>query len=228
MTVGRTTSNHISLRTASNLHHATRFAGNHVYEREAKRYNQGPKQPSLDLPLTDHVTINFTLLGRSPDEVALIFQVLRAQRFAVWLRRHPKNIKKVAATYVWVQEGASKQAAIHWAVHIPPELRQDFLRLLPFWIASVVDAASSKTKRVSAVAPVQVGVVKVTKIYNMTGLKRYLLKGMDPVYAPLYKIKHIPQGRVVGRRSGFSQNLGPAARKAAGYKSGPAFWALAR
>ena len=225
MTIQRTNPDHINRQPASNLHHATRFAGNHIHGKGAKKQRGDPNQPVLNLPLTYPVTINFTLLGRRSNEVALIFRALRAQRFAVWLRRHPKNAKKqVPATYVWVQEGANRQAAVHWAVHVPSGMRRDFLRLLPLWIASVADAASSKTKRVATVDPVELGVVVVKPIYNMTGLKRYMLKGVDPAYADLYKVEHVPQGQVIGRRSGFSRNLGPAARKAAGYKPRRLFW----
>jgi hypothetical protein len=36
-----------------------------------------------------------------------------------------------------------------------------------------------------------------------------MLKGLDPIYAPLYGVRHVPQGVVHGKRSGFSRCLGP-------------------
>lgn len=210
---------HINRKPASNLHHATRFAGRGKKAKGESKDDKVAGQPHLNLPLTHFVTINFTKLGKTSRDVSVIFQALRAQRFAVWLRRHPRNAKaKIPATYVWVHEGAGGQAAVHWAVHIPRGMRQEFRRQLPLWIASVSEARWAKHKRVADVDPVEKGIVVIKPIYNMTGLKRYMLKGVDPEYAALYKVNPVPQGPVSGQRSGFSRNLGPTARKAAGYK----------
>ena len=109
-------------------------------------------------------------------------------------------------TYVWVLENAGEQAAVHWAVHIPRGLVREFRRSLPQWIAATVGG------------PVPHNTVKHRPIYNVTGLKRYMLKGMDAHFAPSWKIRPVPQGLVIGKRSGFSRNLGPAARARVGYR----------
>lgn len=96
--------------------------------------------------------------------------------------------------------------AVHWAVHIPRGLVREFRRSLPQWIAATVGG------------PVSHDTVKHRPIYNVTGLKRYVLKGMDPHFAPLWKICPVPQGLIVGKRSGFSRNLGPTARARVGYR----------
>ena len=60
--------------------------------------------------------------------------------------------------------------------------------------------------------------IKHRRIYRVVGAKRYILKGMDPHFARIWKIRPSPQGNIVGRRSGFSRSLGPAARRAVDYR----------
>ncbi len=186
-------SSFIKRKPASNLHHATRFAA------------------IIGRPLNQSVAINFAKTSVSEGDVAERFHLLRATRFAPWLRRHPKNKKGCPPTYVWVLEAAGNQIGAHWAVHIPRGMVREFRRRLPLWIASV------------AGEPEGPGVMKARPIYNITGLKRYMLKGVDPAYGALYRVRPVDQGVVVGRRSGFSRNLGPTVRKEAGYRPQRAF-----
>ncbi|RZK36886.1 MAG: hypothetical protein EOO61_09750 [Hymenobacter sp.] len=60
--------------------------------------------------------------------------------------------------------------------------------------------------------------MKHRKIYNIVGAKRYVLKGMDPDFARMWQIRPSPQGMIIGKRSGFSRNLGPVARKEQAYR----------
>lgn len=96
--------------------------------------------------------------------------------------------------------------AVHCAIHIPRELVREFRRTLPHRIAT------------TAGGPVPHNTVKHRPIYNVTGLKRYMLKDMDAHFAPSWKIRPVPQGLVIGKRSDFSRNLGPTARARVGYR----------
>lgn len=41
-----------------------------------------------------------------------------------------------------------------------------------------------------------------------------MLKGIDPLYGEIYRIRPSDQGEVVGNRSNFSRSLGPSVKKA--------------
>jgi hypothetical protein len=178
----------IGRKPAANLHHATRLAERVGY------------------PLNQFVTINYSKTTARPEEASAHFRVLLASWFARWLRRHPKNRKACPPTYVWAFEAAGSQIAVHWLVHIPRGLIREFWRMVPLWVEITTGGA------------IGASTVRHKRIYNITGMKRYVLKGMDPHFARAWKIKAVPQGTVTGKRSGFSRNLGPVARNMANYR----------
>ena len=178
----------IRYKPASNLHHATRFAA------------------TLGQPLNQFVTINFTKCSHEGSDASFTFRALVSRRFAPWLRRHPRNRACKSPTHVWVVEHAGGQVAVHWAVHVPGGLIQEFRRRLPRWVSSLVGRRPDDSA------------IHCRPIDNITGLKRYMLKGIDPAWAAFFKVHAVDQGEIVGRRSGFSKNLGPAARRRAGYR----------
>lgn len=178
----------IGRKPAANIHHATRVA-----ER-------------LGYPLNQFVTINYTKTSCTADDATAVFRTLLASWFARWLRRHPENKQATAPTYVYAFEAAGGQIAVHWLVHIPSCLVHDFQRLLPEWVQATAGRIDGP------------GAIDHRRVYGIVGAKRYLLKGMDPHFARAWKIRPSPQGIVIGRRSGFSRNLGPTARRKASYQ----------
>ena len=181
-------SHYIKRHPAVNVHHATRYS-----ER-------------IGLPLNRFVTINLTRLGCAPREAGRIFRRLRAERFAPWLRRTSANKGGVPPTYVWSLEAGGGHTACHWLVHVPERLHRAFAAKLQQWLASL--AGDTPEPSVADVRP----------IYNLVGARRYVLKGTEPVWAEHLAVRPVPQGLVFGKRSGFSRNLGPAARKRGGYR----------
>lgn len=181
-------STQINRKPAANIHHATKMA------------------IILGIPLNRHSTISFTQAGIDAQQASRVLQKLIAQRFSPWLRRHRKNKTGVQPTYVWVIEAANDILAAHLAVHIPAGLRKEFQSKLIHWVRQ-----QSPANDIGAA-------VKTTRIYNITGLKRYLLKGADEHWAKICKIIPIAQGDVIGKRAGHSRNLGPVARRALGYR----------
>ncbi len=161
----------------------------------------------LGVPLNRHATISFSQAEIRPEDASKALQKLIAQRFSPWLRRHKKNRSAIQPTYVWVIEAANDILAAHLAVHIPSGLRREFENKLVTWVRQQSPANDIGSS------------VKTTRIYNITGLKRYLLKGADAHWARLCKINPIPQGEVMGQRAGHSRNLGPVARREQGYRS---------
>jgi hypothetical protein len=179
----------INRKPAANLHHATRFASR------------------INVPLNTMVTINFSQLGICSKEVSAVFQKIISQRFSPWLRRNPQTVTTIPPTYVWTLEAANKQDAVHWVLHVPPTMSGEFTTAIKSWVREIA------TENPCGQA------VKIDPVKNIVGLKRYILKGTEPHYAKMIQIEPVDQGIVFGKRSGFSRNLGPMARKRNGYKS---------
>jgi hypothetical protein len=181
-------SHHIKRHPAVNFHHAARYS-----ER-------------IGLSLNRFVTINLSLIGCSPKEASSTFRRMLAQRFAPWLRRDATNNEGISPTYVWTLESGGGQSACHWLVHVPLKMHRAFASKLGTWLESLTGAR-----------PVD-GAIDLRPIHNLVGARRYALKGIDPAWAQHLAVRPVPQGLVFGKRSGFSRNLGPAARKRGGYR----------
>ena len=179
---------HIHRRPAVNIHHATRYC------------------EMIGLPLNRLVTVNFNLTGCNDNQESRTFRKMLAERFAPWLRRTARNIQGVAPTYVWTMEAGGRQIAVHWLVHVPKDCARSFECKVGEWLASLTGSLPDARA------------VKVQPIYNLVGLRRYVLKGVDPAWAAHLGIRHVDQGIVIGKRSGFSRNLGPCALRRGGYR----------
>jgi hypothetical protein len=155
-------------------------------------------------PLNAFVTINFTEVGIGAG-ASRVFRKLLSQRFAPWLRRSSDLRNRAAPTYVWTIENAASTLAAHWLVHLPDGSAKAFARKLRSWLEGLADT------------PLLARTVQVKRVYNVIGARRYILKGVDPAWADHLGIRPSDQGIVNGKRSGFSRNLGPAARKSGGY-----------
>lgn len=156
------------------------------------------------LPLNRMVTVDFTELGVA-DRASRLFRQLLAQRFAPWLRRSAPVRAKSAPTYVWALESTAGTTAAHWLVHIPSGATRAFVAKLATWLEAL--AGNRPQERT----------IQVKRVYNLVGARHYVLKGINPAWASHLGVRPSDQGIVNGKRSGFSRNLGPAARKAGGY-----------
>lgn len=176
-------SRHIGRKQARNFKPAVRTAGQISYE------------------LNCFVTINFNHTMCSELNVSMAFAKLRSNFFGPWCRRPPRksNVTGIAPTFVWALENTGHTAA-HWLVHIPPERFHDFERRLPDWLTRVTGGIICEKSAIS-----------ILRAYRPIGAAKYMMKGIDPVYANFYGITSIPQGVIYGKRCGFSQNLGPYA-----------------
>jgi hypothetical protein len=181
--LGRRHNHHIDRRQARNFMEAIRYADRHLVE--------------LGRPLNTFATMNFDHIDCPSERVSAKFEQLRDNHFVRWLRY------KAAAPpyYVWVLENQAGNTHVHWIVHIPKSLRTAFGRKLPEWLA-----------RIAGTVRCGESAINVKSVYDLGGLGRYLLKGMDPSYAARNRIRHEPQGLIYGKRCGVSKSLGPAAR----------------
>lgn len=157
-----------------------------------------------DLPLNTFVTVNFSELGAGPGASRMLRKLL-AQRFAPWLRRSAPINYRPEPTYVWTLENTSATVAAHLLVHIPKGASKVFRTKLAEWLEGL-----------SGVRP-HARAVQVKRVHNLVGAKRYVLKGINPAWAAHLGIRPSDQGIISGKRSGFSRNLGPTARRAGGY-----------
>lgn len=177
-------SHYINRKPAANLLHAVNLA-----ER-------------LGRPLNYLATINFTHTSCPSDEVSGCFEKLRDNYFTPWLRRCSRRLPIAGPpTFIWVIENANGHLNAHWLVHLPQGRTNDFKVRLPIWLAKV--AGGVKTDKA----------IDIKRALTPKGAAKYMVKGMDPVYAPLYRIEASEQGLVHGNRSNFSRCLGPSVRK---------------
>jgi hypothetical protein len=169
--------------------------------------------------LTHFLTINVHNTRCKPEEASAAFSKLRSRRFARWFKdaqkrlharrkRKAKKLFLIPPTYTWAIERPFNPATktrtcnIHWAVHLPDGLKREFYTQLRRWIE--IDFGGIKNNRY---------VTRKDAITNPIGLKRYFSKGVSAGVARGRNIRHSDQGTVVGRRSGFSENLGTKVRQ---------------
>lgn len=156
------------------------------------------------LPLNTFVTVNFTALGIDAKASSVLRRLL-SQRFAPWLRRSAQVKARIVPTYVWTIENTAATVAAHLLMHIPKGAKRAFGERLHSWLEGLSGTRPEPRS------------LQVKRVYNMIGARRYVLKGVNPVWAAHLGVRPSDQGIVNGKRSGFSRNLGPAARKAGGY-----------
>lgn len=186
---------------------ATRAALHHIDRRQAT--NSRPAillAEQRDLPLNRVVTINFTAQGVPDAEVLVMHASLRA-RYSRWAKRPGKRrvVPAFEPTMIWVVENTAHWGS-HWLVHIPRARLADFARELEKWIVK-------ETGR-----PPAHRVLHIQLANKPHGFRKYMLKGIDPKFAGLYRVLAIPQGMIEGKRFGFTQNLGPSATRKHGTK----------
>jgi len=179
--------------------HINRYPAVNIHH--ARRYAS-----NLGVPFNWMVTINFGVGGLPPEDASATLQKLLAQRLAPWLRRSA-NDNQVKPTYVWALEAPHGVVSAHLLIHLPTPLSEDFGDRVLRWLEGLI--GSGVPRRAVDIRPIR----------TLVGVTRYLLKGINDVWGPHIKIRPIPQGEIIGKRSGFSRNLGPAARKRGGYKA---------
>jgi len=178
-------SRHINRKPASNIYHAVRLA------------------EAIGTPLTHLFTVNFSKTNCLANFTSAAWQRLLARHFTPWIRRPPKEVTVTASepAYVWVLEN-SGDLGLHWLVHVPHQRLADLETKLPGWLSTV------------GATPIEPAAIDVRTATSPRGAAYYLLKGTNPVYAAGLGVQPIPQGEVVGKRSGFSRSLGPSRKLA--------------
>ena len=155
----------------------------------------------LGLPLTQFITINFSRTHYTADTVSAAFRSI-LKPFGRWMRtpKRRAGFSAVQPAYVWVVENHGGCLHVHWLVHVPEKRLAVLAAKLPAWVSRETGGLTS-------------GAIHFEDVDRPHGAGKYICKGIDPRFAPLYRIDFEYQGPVVGKRSGFTENLGPTARK---------------
>lgn len=173
----------INRKPASHFHHAIRIA------------------EVIGLPLTHLVTIHLT--GCPPEEASARFAKLRSNLFGKWISRPISRgaVPACSPTFVWVIENESGILHAHWLLHLPARRVKEFSEKLPGWVKSVTGSAP------------YAGGIHVRLADTPESAGKYMQKGIDPFWGKVYQIDFSDQGPVHGKRSGYSRNIGPTAKK---------------
>jgi len=168
---------------------------------------------SIGRPLTHFITLRLWEIGSTPETIASDFAEIR-QWFRRWSDRaatrkgnllHPRN---GTATHIYALENTGSISTgeyphVHWAVHLKEENETRFMKALKTRLEKQFHVSGELPK----------GVIHWKKVTNAEGLKLYLVKAIDPLYANLWNIEHKDGGYILGRRADASRNLGPSVWK---------------
>lgn len=164
---------------------------------------------SIGRPFTHFLTLRLWEIGSTPDSVSSDFAQIR-HWFRRWSDRaatrkgslvQPSN---GAATHIYAIEtngsiDTAEYPHVHWVVHLKDANEERFFNAL----------STRLVKQFQLNDNLPQGVLDWKKVNNAEGIKLYLVKAMDPLYADMWKVEHKDGGRVKGRRADASRNLGP-------------------
>jgi len=165
----------------------------------------------IGYPLNTFITVNFGHLGYSGENADLLNTRLK-KWVQDWLRRPKKKMrfKSTPLTMMWVIENHN-HVGVHWALHLPYGAKKHFTLEFEYFLKREFgDLVNDKT-------------LKIKRVSRILGLRKYMLKGLQDIYGPLYRINTSNQGLVVGKRFGFTQNIGPSQIKSLNIKERRSF-----
>lgn len=188
LTARNVTSHAIGQKSAQSLYHAFQLA-----ER-------------LGLPLETHVTINFAATACDGCMAVPIFAKLRRDLFGKWAMRGAPAFHQTGVyafenvrdgiPFQTIEPGGDHNVHVHWALHVPAHRKREFEERLPIWVAALTGGIKDAAK-----------VICITTRPRIV-LRRYVLKGCNNKWAPVYGATAQPQGIIVGGlRANTSANL---------------------
>lgn len=150
-------------------------------------------------PLTLFTTIHWSLAKSATvepfDRIGLLLD-----RYKAWAYR-----LKIAPAFCYARERQSSPVEhVHFLFHVPAKHQAAFKVALARWVQRESDL------------DIEDGAIDVKSVRNGTthNIVRYLLKGGDALVRRTYSVTGTPaQGRIAGKRTGVSHNIGAAAQK---------------
>jgi len=187
----------------------------HVGPKAAQTLYYAEEQASrIGLPINISITLNLALLGISPHATTKAFQKLRNQRFAPWVRRDKRQA--CVPTYTYGFENSRNDVPftdphgphnihVHWAVHVPHRRHIAFEVELHRWVDEIAGSREWLSEA-----------LLIKPVTDPGNVCQYPIKGAAKAVAKHYGVADEQvkaQGVVMGKRTGTSTNLGPAARR---------------
>ena len=169
----------------------------------------------IGLPLNRHVTIHWEELGITDDRAAAA-----TGSFIDRARRQQKKLGHGFAC-VWVRENdsgdGSKGSHVHIVMHVAPAGAAALASQQRRWLGEI----TGERYRAGAVHTARIGGKLVTATaspdvhhVNLVVLVGYVLKATEAGAARDLGLTHAPEfGRIIGKRAGWSENIGAAARR---------------
>lgn len=166
----------------------------------------------IGLPLNRFVTIHLERAGfADADATAAIGRVMKLA--SDWTRKHRQVI-----AYVWVRENdtgdGSKGSHVHILCHCPDNL--PIGRMWQRWLRNV----SGRPYRAKAIKSERIGgtlnafaTTPAAYLQNLDRVLAYIVKGVTPADAKTLGLpRHEAGGHIIGKRAGFSQNIGKSSK----------------
>jgi hypothetical protein len=153
-----------------------------------------------------HVTVHFNKAHIQRPHAALVGFLKRA---GDWVRKR----SGMPPAYVWVLENPPADFGrgslhAHILIHVPPALADAFDRLAPRWLLGPGRQPPEGAVRSDPLFYSHLGPTHPQYLeHGLLGVSRYLLKGLEPGGLP-GGISLVPQGTIMGKRSGYSEALG--------------------
>lgn len=135
------------------------------------------------------------------------------RRYRGWFRRAcKKHGLEIKPTYAWTRENPSGHEHINWCAYIPPPLQAEFEAKLHSWVRKTQGAPDEVT----------IDIQPITKSYK--SVANYIVKGVDPDFVQHFHLqklvlKHGSQGKIHGKRAGYSLNVGRSAIKTVAFNA---------
>lgn len=176
--------------------------------RAAERHSR-----QIALPFTRMITIHWQAAGVPLEDMAKAtgrFTDLMAKALA----RHGSE-----TAWLWVHEnGHGKGGHCHLLAHVPADLVSRLMALQRGWLRTITGqpyrARVIHSKPVGGRLGLEAGNPELHAV-NLEAALAYVLKGASPEAASQFGLERLePGGRIIGKRCGTSQNIGPKARKA--------------
>lgn len=149
--------------------------------------------------LNYYIVINFNHDENDELKAQRNFRNIRKKCIS-WLYYKRKNDAVSPLTDIRTWENRIENIHVNWALHVPEKYEAEFLKKIPVWIKKELGLIDD-------------GRYHIKKTYNVNGLLRYMLKGVDPSKGYRFEIRPLNQGKVWGRRAVASTCLGKMARK---------------
>ena len=173
----------IGHRAAENVLHAIRFA------RDTGR------------PINTHITISLIALGIHDEEAGAFFRKLQISVSRWWRYQRVskgRDIGPPIAVYSHANPAGSRHVDL--CMHLPADIREEFIAALDKRLCKLTGLDDLGDALHVQPAP------------TPGSLAKYILRGINPVYASYLHIRAANEGHVSCRRTGTSRAIGRAAR----------------